>query len=172
MSLNFKPDEKLNVRQTIQQLKMLATQFLKHKPKEKREEEEKKLLKDKLITGKILSPTIIREVLKKEKEAEANLKEAHFDFVKECIDQAELDLTAGIEPGGKTYLYTMGATPQTPASRGQSPARGPPVPPIPLPKKQDETGKVTYGREGQMGISARPTRSPTRQGFSKQGMAR
>ena len=71
----FEPDKKQKIRQTIAQLKLLAYQLLKHLPQDKREDEENKLIKDKLINGKILSPLILREVLKKEKESDINCKE-------------------------------------------------------------------------------------------------
>ena len=109
-----------------------------------------------------MSPLILREVLKKEREADINCKE-DFNFIKECIDQAELDLTAGMEPGKpKTYLYALSAVPSGNPQEGQPSATSWTLPPILLPNTQNETGNTTFEPEEQVRHIESPRESQSR----------
>lgn len=142
---NFKVHKNDNIKQTLEKLKLLTTEYVKDLPPDQATHEEDMEIKRRLIENSLVNPAVLVTVYRKEKEN--RLEGKHFDFIRELIEETEIQTEAGaINPTSETPVNTL-ALYNTEATAQHTKQ--------PMPKEGQRT---QIGKNDQNHLSARPRR--------------
>ena len=138
---NFQVHKNDNIKQTIEKLKLLTTEYFKDLTPERAQREEEIEIRRRIIENKLVDNGTLVTLYRKEKEL--RLEGRHFDFIRELIDEEDIQTEAGNnKPTIQTPVNTLALYNTTTTDQLTNPAEG----------------QRLIGKPNQPHLSARPRR--------------
>ena len=136
---NFRTHKDDTFRQTLEKLKLSTSELFKDAPPDRAAQEEQIELRRRITENKLVNKAALAAVIRKEKEY--HLEGKHFDFIRELIQETDVQREAGnMQPEINTLtLYNTTASNQTPSQTNKN-----------------EIHRVNIGKTDQNHVSARP----------------